>query len=136
MSLFPYSRNTLFSKDDLKERIEYLKKFCSKEVIEYLYSLLNLEIKAINADKELNGLVNCKDINLAWKYLNKAIELGSIAAINTMGNCYLNGKNIETYNNFPFSYVPPISAHQYHSYIIIQLRKIVKYTSIKMRNRQ
>ena len=28
-----------------------------------------------------------------WKYLNKAVELGSIAALNTMGNCYLNGIN-------------------------------------------
>ncbi len=34
-----------------------------------------------------------KDFNTAWKYLNKAIELGSIAALNTMGNCYLNGNN-------------------------------------------
>ncbi|NLC48359.1 MAG: sel1 repeat family protein, partial [Tenericutes bacterium] len=32
-----------------------------------------------------------KDFDLAWKYLNKAIDLGSIAALNTMGNCYLNG---------------------------------------------
>ena len=28
-----------------------------------------------------------------WEYLNKAIELGSVAAINTMGNCYMNGIN-------------------------------------------
>lgn len=34
------------------------------------------------------------DLKFMWKYLNKAVELGSIAAINTMGNCYLNGKNI------------------------------------------
>ena len=42
----------------------------------------------------LTDRINCKDINIAWDYLNKAIELGSIAAINTMGNCYRNGKNI------------------------------------------
>ena len=34
-----------------------------------------------------------KDFNTLWKYLNKAVELGSIAALNTMGNCYLNGIN-------------------------------------------
>ncbi len=34
-----------------------------------------------------------KDFDLAWEYLNKAIELKSIAALNTMGNCYLNGLN-------------------------------------------
>ena len=43
----------------------------------------------------LTDKVLCKDINKAWKYLIKAMELGSIAAINTMGNCYLNGKNPE-----------------------------------------
>lgn len=32
-----------------------------------------------------------KDFNILWKYLNKAIELGSIAAINTMGICFLKG---------------------------------------------
>ena len=32
-----------------------------------------------------------KDFDLAWEYLNKAIELKSVAALNTMGNCYLNG---------------------------------------------
>jgi TPR repeat protein len=31
------------------------------------------------------------DFKVAWKYLEKAIDLGSVAAINTMGNCYLNG---------------------------------------------
>ena len=36
-----------------------------------------------------------KDFNLAWEYLNKAIKLNSVAAINTMGNCYLKGLNPE-----------------------------------------
>lgn len=35
------------------------------------------------------------DFDIMWKYLNKAIELGSAAAYNTMGKCYLNGNNIE-----------------------------------------
>lgn len=32
-----------------------------------------------------------EDLELAWHHLNKAIEYGSIAAINTMGLAYLNG---------------------------------------------
>lgn len=35
------------------------------------------------------------DFNIMWKYLNKAIELGSAAAYNTMGLCYLRGINKE-----------------------------------------
>ena len=42
----------------------------------------------------LTDRIKSDDIEFMWKYLNKAIELGSIAAINTMGNCYLSGKNI------------------------------------------
>lgn len=41
----------------------------------------------------LTDRVKGYDIEFVWKYLNKALELGSIAAINTMGNCYINGKN-------------------------------------------
>lgn len=37
------------------------------------------------------GSKNSDEINLAWKHLNKAIKLGSISALNTMGLCYLNG---------------------------------------------
>ncbi len=40
-----------------------------------------------------------KDFSLAWNYLNKAIELGSLAALNTMGNCYLSGTNPEKIKN-------------------------------------
>lgn len=29
--------------------------------------------------------------NIAWEYLKRAINLGSVAALNTMGNCYLKG---------------------------------------------
>lgn len=42
----------------------------------------------------LTERIKCDDIKFMWKYLKKSIELGSVAAINTMGNCYLNGKNI------------------------------------------
>lgn len=34
-----------------------------------------------------------KDFETIWMYLNKAIDLGSVAAINTMGNCYMKGIN-------------------------------------------
>ena len=33
------------------------------------------------------------NFDIMWEYLNKAIKLGSIAALNTMGNCYKNGTN-------------------------------------------
>lgn len=36
------------------------------------------------------------DISYVWEYLMKAIELGSVAAINTMGLCFLKGKNKES----------------------------------------
>ena len=67
----------------------------------------------------LTNRVENKDINFAWNYLEKAVSLGSIAAINTIGNCYLNGKNkdgiideekaLEYYKraseySYPFSY--------------------------------
>lgn len=42
----------------------------------------------------LNGKVEY-DFNTLWKFLNKAIELGSSAALNTMGLCYLRGINDE-----------------------------------------
>ncbi len=32
-----------------------------------------------------------EDFQTAWKFLNKSIELGSVAGLNTMGNCYLKG---------------------------------------------
>ena len=35
------------------------------------------------------------NLDIMWNYLNKAILLGSIAAINTMGNCYKKGVNKE-----------------------------------------
>ena len=42
----------------------------------------------------LNGKVEY-DFNTLWMFLNKAIELGSSAALNTMGLCYLRGINDE-----------------------------------------
>ena len=37
------------------------------------------------------GILSKDDINLAWKYLNKAISLNSVSAINTAGICYMEG---------------------------------------------
>lgn len=68
MSLFTFSENMILSKYDLEERIEYLKRFYSKEVIEYLYSLLNLDEKGINADKVLGDLISSKDIRQIINY--------------------------------------------------------------------
>lgn len=34
-----------------------------------------------------------KNTSVLWNYLNKAIDLGSVSAINTMGLCYLRGVN-------------------------------------------
>jgi len=42
------------------------------------------------ANLMLTNRVEC-NFNMAWEYLNKAISLGSIAALNTMGNCYKDG---------------------------------------------
>ena len=36
------------------------------------------------------------DMDFMWKYLIKAYNLGSIAAINTIGKCYMNGYNPES----------------------------------------
>lgn len=39
------------------------------------------------------GSLSKEDINLAWDYLKKAISLGSISALNTIGICYHKGIN-------------------------------------------
>ena len=38
---------------------------------------------------------NIYDFDFAWNYLHKAIELGSISAINTLGNCYRLGLTLD-----------------------------------------
>ena len=42
----------------------------------------------------LMNRVKEKDINVMWYYLEKAKKLGNIAALNTMGKCYMNGYTI------------------------------------------
>ena len=44
---------------------------------------------------KVKNKVEQKNFDVMWRYLNKAIELGSIAAINTKGNCYRNCTNPE-----------------------------------------
>lgn len=46
------------------------------------------------ANLMLSGRVKCK-FDMAWEYLNKSIELGSISGYNTLGLCYLRGTNPE-----------------------------------------
>ncbi len=41
----------------------------------------------------LMNKVEEKSIDIMWEYLNKAYKLGSIAAINTIGKCYMSGVN-------------------------------------------
>ena len=72
-----------------------------------------------------------KDFNTLWKYLNKAVELGSIAALNTMGNCYLNGINpnkeidVENFkiNIVDYSYV--VNQKNLSLYVILNIDGIV-----------
>lgn len=44
------------------------------------------------------------DYNIVFKYLNRAIKLGSLAALNTMGNCYLKGLGVEKNINKAIEY--------------------------------
>ena len=51
--------------------------------------------------KKLIGNYSKEDLEIAYRYLNKAMELGNIAALNTMGLLYLNGihpckQNVDT----------------------------------------
>ena len=41
-------------------------------------------------NKKIGSLTD-DDLNLAWEYLYKAINLNSISALNSIGLCYLNG---------------------------------------------
>ena len=43
----------------------------------------------------LMNKVEEKSIEVMWNYLNKAYKLGSIAAINTIGKCYMNGTTLD-----------------------------------------
>lgn len=95
---------------DYEKSFEYYLKAAKKNHPKACWMVANL----IFTDR-----INNKDIDFAWFYLEKAINLGSVAAINTMGNCYLNGKNkkgiideekaLQYYNKaseyaYPFSY--------------------------------
>ncbi len=78
----------------------------------------------------LTNKVN-KDFNLAWQYLNKAIDLGSIAALNTMGNCYLKGltPNREKNLNTAIKYYLEASEYGY-VYALNNLGKIYEKSDI------
>ena len=72
-------------KKDFKKSFNYYLVAAEKEHPKACWMVANLI---------LTDRIKSNDKEFMWKYLNRAIELGSIAAINTMGNCYLNGKNI------------------------------------------
>ena len=68
-----------------KESYEYYLKSANKNHPKSCWMIANLILK-----KKVKY-----DFDTMWKYLNKSIELGSAAAYNTMGLCYLNGINKE-----------------------------------------
>ena len=71
-------------KPDFKKSYEYYMKAAKKEHPKACWMVANL---ILTKRVEYN-------FDIMWEYLNKAIELGSIAAINTMGNCYKLGINL------------------------------------------
>ena len=71
---------------DYESSYNYYKKAAEKKHPKACWMVANL----ILMDK-----VKEKSLSVMWEYLNLAIKMGSIAAINTKGKCYLNKKNIE-----------------------------------------
>ena len=69
---------------DYEKSYEYYKKAALKNHPKACWMVANLIL--MNKVKE-------KSINIMWDYLNQALKLGSIAAINTLGKCYMNGIN-------------------------------------------
>jgi len=53
------------------------------------------------------------DIKEGHKYLNTAIELGSVAAINSMGLCYLNGTGVKKDKNKAIEYFEKAASNDY-----------------------
>ena len=60
------------------------------QAADYNYPTSSWMISHMIINKKI-GSLNDEDINTSWKYLEKAYELGSISAINTMGICYKYG---------------------------------------------
>ena len=71
-------------KKDYEKSYMYYKKAALKNHPKGCFMVANLIL--MNRVKE-------KDLNIMWKYLKQAEKLGSIAAINTLGKCYLYGIN-------------------------------------------
>ena len=67
--------------------LEYL-----KESAQYNHPASLWMIAYLMINKEISDIV---DYKLVWEYLNKAYKLGSVASINTMGVCYMNGWTID-----------------------------------------
>lgn len=68
---------------NFEKSYEYYLKAANKNYPKACFMIANLILT-----KKVN-----KDFNTLWKYLNKAIELGSSAGLNTMGLCYKYGIN-------------------------------------------
>ena len=70
-------------KPDYDKSFEYYMKSADKSHPKACWMIANMII---------TGKVK-SDFDTLWKYLNKSIELGSAAGLNTMGKCYLKGIN-------------------------------------------
>lgn len=68
---------------NFEKSYDYYLKAANKDYPKACFMIANLILT-----KKVN-----KDFNTLWKYLNKAIELGSSAGLNTMGLCYKYGIN-------------------------------------------
>ncbi len=75
-------------KEDFKKCFEYYLKAAEKNHPKACWMVANLILTGRYGNIE-------RDFKILWKYLNKSIELGSSAGLNTMGLCYLKGINPE-----------------------------------------
>lgn len=78
-------------------------------------------------EKKLGNNSN-KDLEKAVSYLEKSMELGNIAAINSLGYCYLNGLGIEKNINKAKDYFEKASSYNY-AYAFNNLAKMVENTN-------
>lgn len=76
-------RGEVTGKKNIDKCITYLKKAIKFNHPASLWMMAHLILK-----KEISQDI---DYNLVWNYLDKAYQFGSVAALNTMGICYMNG---------------------------------------------
>lgn len=92
---------------DYKNALNYLKIAADANHPHANWIIANMIIKGRIGNKSNDDYQN------AWNYLNTANKLGSIAAINTMGLCYLNGYGVNKDVNKALEYFLEASHHNY-----------------------